>query len=164
MTTEFKTEFRSHRYVILDMVQRNRWRCGAELGLASGLMFELLLRNCPELYLIGVDHMVRQERAARVRQIAWEHKDRCRLLEHSTNTAAHMVEDRSCDFVFIDADHRYTAVRDDIAHWQPKVKEGGVLCGHDYNRDAFPGVIKAVDEVFGPRVQVHGWNVWAVRL
>lgn len=48
------------------------------------------------------------------------------------------------DLVFIDADHRYGSVKEDIAAWTPHVKPGGILCGHDYV--SFPGVRRAADE------------------
>ena len=49
-------------------------------------------------------------------------------------------------FVYIDANHTYEAVKEDIAVWFPKVKVNGVLGGHDYRRKMFPGVVRAVDE------------------
>lgn len=65
----------------------------------------------------------------------------------------------SVDLVFIDADHEYEAVRQDVEAWKPHCH--GILCGHDYSRQ-FPGVVKAVDEAFTPE-QLH-WkgNVWWV--
>ncbi len=55
------------------------------------------------------------------------------------------------DFVYIDADHSYEAVKADIEAWWPKVRMGGVLAGHDYTKphqvnQAHFGVIQAVDE------------------
>jgi predicted O-methyltransferase YrrM len=41
-------------------------------------------------------------------------------------------EDESLDFVFIDGSHEYKDIKDDIIHWLPKVKKGGILAGHDY--------------------------------
>ncbi len=37
----------------------------------------------------------------------------------------------SIDFIFIDADHRYEAVRKDWHDWFPKVRAGGVIALHD---------------------------------
>jgi predicted O-methyltransferase YrrM len=54
-------------------------------------------------------------------------------------------EDNSLDFVFIDASHDYDRVKKDVEAWYNKVKEGGIISGHDYG--SFPGVKQAVDEL-----------------
>jgi hypothetical protein len=46
--------------------------------------------------------------------------------------AASKFEDNSLDFVFLDGSHHYEDVKDDINAWFPKIKNGGVLAGHDY--------------------------------
>jgi hypothetical protein len=53
------------------------------------------------------------------------------------------------DFVYIDANHFYTAVKRDIELWLPLIKKGGVIGGHDYGKPKFPGVDRAVIEKFG---------------
>jgi len=45
--------------------------------------------------------------------------------------AVSYFEDDSIDFLFIDADHRYTPFMNDLQAWYPKVKTGGIICGHD---------------------------------
>ena len=50
-----------------------------------------------------------------------------------STVAAGLYEDESLDFVFIDADHEYNAVRADLSAWLPKLKWGGILAGHDYH-------------------------------
>ena len=47
--------------------------------------------------------------------------------------AATLYEDNSLDFVFIDADHDFSNVMDDLSAWYPKVKPGGTIAGHDYD-------------------------------
>ena len=65
--------------------------------------------------------------------------------------ASELYKDESLDFVFIDGDHTYDAVIGDIKAWYPKVKNGGIIAGHDYNgKDGgVYGVVEAVDEFFG---------------
>jgi len=60
--------------------------------------------------------------------------------------AAATFSDASLDFVYIDADHAYEAVSEDIRAWWSKVKPGGVMAGHDYDHRTDPGVPQAVDE------------------
>jgi hypothetical protein len=48
------------------------------------------------------------------------------------------------DMVFLDGEHSYKAVKNDINKWLPKAKK--LICGHDYN---WQGVRMAVDEVLG---------------
>ena len=57
--------------------------------------------------------------------------------------AAKKFKNGSIDFLFIDGDHSYKAVKADLKAWYPKVKKGGVMCGHDYPQ---LGVQKAINE------------------
>lgn len=61
--------------------------------------------------------------------------------------------------VFLDADHSYTAVRDEIA-WAKSVG-AAVIAGHDYGNPRF-GVTRAVDEAFSAGVVVRG-TLWSWR-
>lgn len=65
------------------------------------------------------------------------------------------------DMIFIDGDHTYESARRDIATWRPLLAEGGLLCGHDY-ASGWPGVVKAVCEVFYPRFRVSDSIWWVV--
>jgi|LakMenEpi03Aug12_release.lakeMendotaPanAssembly.Ray.scaffolds.fasta_scaffold08789_29 hypothetical protein len=50
------------------------------------------------------------------------------------------------DVVYIDGDHSYNSVKQDISVWYPKIKKGGFLCGHDYNQESWPDCKRAIDE------------------
>lgn len=145
----------------MKFVQRNNWTVGAELGVDKGILFEMLLRECPHLQLLGVDVFPVPHRLERCQQIAETYRDRAQLHRATTHDASALVADESLDFVFIDADHSYDAVSDDIFKWKPKVRPGGWLGGHDYNKK-FPGVVAAVDRVFGRRPHSLGGSIWGV--
>lgn len=61
---------------------------------------------------------------------------------------AETFKEKSVSFVFIDGDHSYQAVKDDILAWKPKIRKGGRIAGHDYNpsNDSYKGLIQAVQE------------------
>lgn len=63
----------------------------------------------------------------------------------SVEAAAKLYPGRTFDFVYIDADHSEYAVRADIAAWWPRVRQGGILAGHDYATHYY-GVKAAVDD------------------
>jgi hypothetical protein len=68
------------------------------------------------------------------------------------------------DFVFIDGNHSYASVKTDLSLWAPKVRKGGIIAGHDYHADSWPGVVKAVDEFFQNETVVLGNDsIWMVR-
>jgi glycosyltransferase involved in cell wall biosynthesis len=69
--------------------------------------------------------------------------------------AVKQFEDNSLDFVFIDASHEYEDVKDDIIAWLPKIKNGGIISGHDYLNQDFPGVERAVHEIFGNAISTQ---------
>ena len=91
------------------------------------------------------------------------------------------------DIIYIDGDHGYSAVREDIRNCMPLVADGGILCGDDLelqahevnaeiarqqpsldyalavhlSRTYHPGVTLAVGEAFG---RVSAWEgFWAMR-
>jgi len=67
--------------------------------------------------------------------------------------AASRFDNKSIDFLMIDGDHGYEAVRNDLAVWLPKMRVGGIVSGDDY---LWPGVKRACEERFGiGGVQTH---------
>jgi hypothetical protein len=59
-------------------------------------------------------------------------EDRGIMIRASSEIAANMFQDESLDFIFIDANHAYDFVVDDINLWFSKLKKGGIFSGHDY--------------------------------
>lgn len=94
--------------------------------------------------------------------------DRTRIVWGDSKMAADTVTDASLDMVFLDADHSYAGVSDDIAAWLPKVKAGGWIGGHDIDNLEpaydFSGVRKAVDEAFPEGVELDDNYTWFKRV
>mgnify|MGYP006279385369 CR=1 FL=1 len=98
-------------------------------------------------------------------KIASEHGKRGQVIRAFSKDAARQFEAHSLDYVFIDAEHTYEGVREDILCWLPKVKKGGWIGGHDYgNHPKFPGVKKAVDEAFPDGVELDVDHTWFVAI
>jgi predicted O-methyltransferase YrrM len=67
-------------------------------------------------------------------------------------------QDDSLDFVFIDAGHDYDSVTKDITNWYPKIKNGGIIAGHDYHYDV--GVYPAVNDYFKGKTIKQMGSCW----
>jgi predicted O-methyltransferase YrrM len=56
-----------------------------------------------------------------------------------------LILNSSIDFIYIDGNHQYSSVKEDILTWLPKIKVGGIIAGHDYTWDS---VKIAITEIF----------------
>lgn len=164
---------RAYRQVLIDLIREQVPKpcCGAEIGVATGDTSALLLRTFPGLHLTMVDYWHAFSRRSdyfrsgdRRARLA-EHDHEARYREACTKTAANVppplilrmlsgdaamkVGDGSLDFVFIDASHAYSDVWLDLRAWYPKLKFGGLFCGHDFtNPRDNDGVRRAVNGFF----------------
>lgn len=155
-------------------------RRGVEVGVAFGSMSIWLTRLLPSVRMICVDPFIGYDPQDGMSDImsnsgddveqlvrwrfATEKHDRLELRRQTSKQAAPGVADQSQDFVFIDADHRYEAVLEDIGLWRPKVRPGGLLCGHDFC-DGWPGVVAAVRDTFGDNgLYEPTSSIWFVRM
>jgi len=68
-----------------------------------------------------------------------------RFLNITSVEASEKFPDEYFDFVYIDGDHSFIGVCADLAAWQNKVKKGGFIAGHDYDKDPTFCVNRAVD-------------------
>lgn len=83
---------------------------------------------------------------------------RFNLIRSTSKKASFEFKDGSIDAIFIDGNHSYISVLEDIKHWSGKVKPGGLIVGDDYL--GFQGVRKAVTESFSEFQQEE--NTWFV--
>jgi predicted O-methyltransferase YrrM len=77
----------------------------------------------------------------------------------SSKDASKTYDDEPLNFIFIDASHEYEDVKDDIIHWLPKLKKGGIMAGHDI---AAENVNKAVYEILPEAKVIPFYDVWYI--
>ena len=133
------------------------FKIGAEIGVNKGryskwLMYKMR-RNKPKLFLVDnypiyedfgyYANPVRQKACFEEAKVRLE-KFNCEWVNKSSMEASKDFLDNSLDFVFIDANHHYEFVVNDIAEWSKKGKPGGIVSGHDYSKHMFE-VKAAVD-------------------
>jgi hypothetical protein len=84
-------------------------------------------------------------------------------ISQPSSKAVETFDENSIDFIFIDGDHHYNSISNDLKIWYPKVKKGGVFSGHDR---IHPGVSKALKE-FSKKHKLEYKNVskssWMIR-
>lgn len=75
---------------------------------------------------------------------------RTTIYRRKSEEAVTFFLDGQLDGVYVDGDHRFTAVEKDLNLWWPKIKSGGVFAGHDYRSNC--GVPDALNKF----VKRHG--------
>lgn len=142
-----------------------------EIGLWKGMSFSYLVHTCKDMLhwnVYGVDTFNGDPNNLREQQLISKMKDLLKdtfirnmeemdlkegvdytLIQSNSISAAAFVP--KVDFLFIDGGHLEEQVRKDILTWLPKMNNGGIIAGHDYD---CPGVEKVVKEFFGKNFQV----------
>ena len=60
------------------------------------------------------------------------YEDRGIMIRTTSKEASNLFPDESLDWIYIDANHAYDYVKEDLQLWWPKLKKGGLFSGHDY--------------------------------
>lgn len=91
---------------------------------------------------------------------------------HSANAAhtiGHLIEKgqmEKFDLIFIDGDHSAEGIKTDVESWLPLLKEGGLICGHDYYKEgeglSWVFVRQYVESKF-PNVEKAATSLWYIR-
>lgn len=90
---------------------------------------------------VGLKDLAKAEKMAHKR--LYSHRRKIKWVREKSSEAARFIADASLDFVYIDGNHSYGFVAEDLVLYYPKLKKRGLLAGHDYDIES---VRKAVDE------------------
>eukprot|EP00439_Symbiodinium_sp_Y106_P053348 s2207_g7.t1 len=114
----------------------------AELGVACGPMGLHLLARFPQLRYFGADPTIKDE----VREAYSPYAARAELHATTSEEMHQALADKEpMDIVFVDGPHTYANVRNDLHLWEPRVKKGGIIAGHDFTV-RHPPLLWAVSE------------------
>lgn len=163
----------SHEELAWLRQQAARRKVVVEVGCWHGRSTKALAESCPG-QVLTVDHFQgspddkqfslaeaaangagNEARAAFERNLAAELKSRkVSLLVMDSREAARELNCQGyrADMIFLDGAHDTPSVKADITAWQPLLKKGGLLCGHDANDSR---VKAALDEL------LPGWTLAA---
>ncbi|MEZ2238927.1 FkbM family methyltransferase [Microcoleus sp.] len=162
-----------------ELIQKFNLKVGAEIGVAFGGHSEAMLSNTNLELLYGIDsykHSDSYDDPMNLPQADFDilcettknrlavFGDRFKLIRSNSQQAVRQI-DGLLDFVYIDAEHSYQGVWQDLCTWYSKIRVGGLISGHDYEHIAFPGVKQAIDEFFRRlnwQVHLEGEGVWWV--
>ena len=172
MTESVRNNGRSARYHVVDMLPKSG--IGAEIGVWKGEFSSQLLQgaNPQRLYLIdpwqtqndsihrkawyGVDRGENMEEIYQgvMKQFASERAEGTVVVRRgASQDVLREFPDGHFDFIYIDGDHEYSAVRQDCFLAFEKVRVGGLICGDDYAIRGWwkDGVVRAFHELIAQK-------------
>jgi len=120
------------------------FKLGAEIGVNRGKNAEKIIESIPDLELHIVDCWERRNSLRETHERLKRFGSKVVTVEMYSMDAARYYNDEHFDFVYIDANHYFDFVMQDIIEWSKKVRPGGIVAGHDYYHSGTEGVAKAV--------------------
>jgi hypothetical protein len=143
------------------------YKRGAEIGVESGRFSWQICTQNPGVELLCVDAWVKYRGYERtIPQAKFDEKRQeaekrlapfnTTLVREFSMDAVRSVPLGSLDFVYIDGNHHFDYVMQDIIEWSKRVRKGGIVSGHDYYTSRNVEVIPAVQAY----TQAHGINEW----
>jgi len=131
---------------------------GIEIGVAKGNNSLSILKNLPIEKLFLIDPYVSFKQKG---FIIKEHKSDFKIVQkklrpyaekvlliHLTSSKAIKGFKKKVDFVYIDGNHEYEHINEDIVNYKKIVKKDGIIGGHDFNAKYINDVCKAVFKNF----------------
>lgn len=125
-----------------------KFKKGVEIGVDKGIYSEILLKANPQLQLTSIDPWRASAYEQGIPGINYRQKyyddsykeakkrlspyKKSKIVRKKSLTAVKDFKDNSLDFVYIDGNHNFINVTNDIHEWSKKVKVGGIISGHDF--------------------------------
>jgi hypothetical protein len=161
-----------NRKIMAETLAELNFTKGAEIGVAQGLHAEVLCQTIPDLLLFLVDpwrgyHGYTDYLDKRLKNFYAEAQQRLQkyntiFIRDFSSNAVQQFDKNSLDFVYIDGAHDLWNVVNDITLWEPIVRPGGIIYGHDYKRSTNPKYQQHVVDAVNAYTYSHKVNPWFV--
>jgi hypothetical protein len=138
----------------------------AELGVDEGSFSEMILNTCNPRELHLVDFWG-SERYNQNKRRGVEEKFKTQINSGKVKIdiglsldVAEKFEDNYFDWIYIDTDHSYRMTIKELETWSPKMKEKGIIAGHDFVVGYWDGMIRyGVIEAVYEFCSKHNWEI-----
>lgn len=156
----------ANRLTLAKLFQELDFKIGVEIGVERALYSKQLCEANPGLKLYCVDpwlaysgyrEHVSQDKLDDFYRISQERLSKfdAHLIRKTSVEASKDFENRSLDFVYIDGNHDFGHTAEDLYHWTPKVRKGGIVAGHDYIKRKNPEYKMHVIDVVNAYVSAY---------
>lgn len=127
-----------------------------ELGVASGKFSSEILNICNPKKLYLVDTWSPNSTEGTKQEVEEKFKNQIKdhsvsILNSSSLDVVKQFNDSTLDWIYIDTDHSYKTTISELRLWASKIKDTGIIAGHDYDMGSWVhgykyGVIEAVNQ------------------
>ncbi len=162
--------FAYKKYELLcNVIKKHNVKTYVEVGVFNAVNLINVYKNSNLTKVYGVDNYINNDdwqTIEELNKIKIEAIDRMKkngiiFYENSSLDASKLFDDKSIDMIFIDADHSYKGCKEDIEVWYPKIRDGGIISGHNFELK-YLGVVQAVTEKF-LNINLLPKNIWYVK-
>lgn len=149
------------------------FKVGAEIGVDNGEFSEKIAKSGLKLYSIDPWLYYKDYYHSRGQAIFDDTYEitkkrlapypNCTIVRKTSMEATLDFEDESLDFVYIDGNHEFKFVAEDLSEWTKKIRKGGVIAGHDYvafRPRTFMGGVCHVIPVVNAYTRAYGIRNW----
>lgn len=150
-----------YHHILPNLIKKFNLSIGCEVGVASGSHSYKILRDTQvkKLYCVDPYKTYGDPTNARLSQRTFdilyykvkdrlsEFRERGHIIRAMSASSASYFKKHQLDFVFLDANHTYKHVKEDLTLWYEKVRPEGIIAGDDY-ATVHPGVPQAINEFF----------------
>jgi len=161
-----KINSRSHLCQLINRKGANDNVCGIEIGVEDGRFSKILISSYAfsKFYLLDTwkhyadgtyecacnkKQEIQDQKYKSVIEAMKPYGNKVEVIRGDSAVEFKRFPNEYFDFIYIDANHEYEYVKNDINNWYPKLKTAGVFSGHDYldgkTKHGLFGVKSAVD-------------------